>query len=76
LAEQHPTPGVKEASLERARTGDSVTRVNCAALLLFLCGQAAEPFEWTQRPFFLRFGSEDEGELVAAWTDLKERTGL
>lgn len=76
LAEQHPTAAVKRALLERTLTGDATTRVNCAALVLHLCGQAEEPFDWAQRPFFLRFHTEDGAELQAAWQELKQRTGL
>ena len=76
LAEQCPTPRVKRALLDRARTADSVTRVNAAALLMYLCGQAPEPFDWNLRPFFLRFGEEDPNELRAAWTELRERTHI
>jgi hypothetical protein len=74
LAEQCPTPRVKRALLDCARTADGVTRVNAAALLMYLCGQASEPFDWNLRPFFLRFGEEDPNELQAAWTELRERT--
>jgi hypothetical protein len=76
LAQSHPTPRVKRALLDCCRLGDPVTRVNAAAMLLYLCGQAAEPFDWSQRPFFLRFGSEDSAELRAVWTELRQRTGI
>lgn len=76
LAQSHPTPRVKRALLDCARLTDPVTRVNAAALLMYLCGKADEPFDWSQRPFFLRFGSEDMKELRAAWTELRERTGV
>ena len=76
LAESNPTPRVKRALLDCARLADPVTRVNAAALLLYLCGKADEPFDWSHRPFFLRFGSEDTQELRVAWTELRERTGV
>ncbi|HEX2932480.1 MAG TPA: hypothetical protein VHV54_22320 [Candidatus Binatia bacterium] len=76
LAEQCPTPRVKRALLDCARTADATTRVNAAALLMYLCGQAAEPFDWKQRPFFLRFGEEDPKERRAALKELREKTGL
>ena len=76
LAERHPTPRVKRALLDCARLTDPVTRVNAAALLMYLCGKADGPFDWSQRPFFLRFGSEDRNELRAAWTELRQRTGI
>ena len=76
LAESHPTPRVKRAVLDCARLAAPTTRVHAAALLMFLCGKADEPFDWNQRPFFLRFASEDNRELRAAWTELRERTGI
>lgn len=76
LAERCPTPRVKRALLDCARTADATTRVNAAALLMYLCGQAAEPFDWNQRPFFLRFGEENPKERRAALKELREKTGL
>jgi hypothetical protein len=76
LAQDHPTPRVKRALLDCARLADPVLRVNAAAMLMYLCGKADEPFDWAQRPFFLRFASDDGAELRAAWTELRERTGV
>ena len=76
LAEKHPTPKVKRALLDCARLADSTTRVSAAALLMYLCGKADSSFDWSQRPFFLRFATEDNQELRAAWTELRERTGI
>jgi hypothetical protein len=76
LAESHPTPRVKRALLDCARLADPTTRVNAAAMLMYLCGKAEEAFDWNQRPFFLRFGTEDNQELRAAWMELRERTGV
>ena len=76
LAQSHPTPRVRRALLDCARLADPVTRVNAAAMLLYLCGKADEPFDWSQRPFFLRFSTEEKGELRAAWRELRERTGV
>jgi hypothetical protein len=76
LAQGHPTPRVKRALLDCARLADSTTRVNAAALLMYLCGKAEEPFDWNQRPFFLRFQTGDNQELRAAWMELRERTGV
>jgi len=76
LAEECPTPPVKQALLELSLSGEATIRVNAAALLLYLCGGAAEPFDWSQRPFFLRFGEDDPGEVRAAWEELRRRSGL
>ena len=76
LAQRCPTLPVKQALLEVALSGEAVIRVNAAALLLYLCGKATEPFDWSQRPFFLRFGEDDPGEVQAAGEELRRRTGL
>ena len=75
MAEQHQTPRVKQALLTLARDSDATTRVNAAAMLMYVCDLADDPFDWDQRPFFLRFG-EDEAERTVAWMELKEKTGL
>lgn len=72
LAESCPTPAVRRAVLQQARTGDSTTRVHMAGLLFYLCGKSAMPFDWNHRPFFLRFGDHnDESDFRAAWLELQ-----
>jgi hypothetical protein len=76
LAQSNPTPRVKRALLDCARLTDATTRVNAAALLMYLSGKADSPFDWSLRPFFLRFATEDNQELRHAWMELRERTGI
>ena len=72
LAESCPTTAVRRAILDRARTGDSTTRVHMAGLLFYLCGKSEEPFDWNHRPFFLRFGDHnDDSDFRAAWRELR-----
>lgn len=73
---EHNTPRVKRAVLDRARLADTVGRVHAAAMLFYLCGLTAEPFDWSQRTFFSRFGTGDMAELRAAWAELRARTGI
>ena len=47
--------------------------VHCAAMLAWLHGLADAPFDWQQRPFFLRFGSDDPAERAAAQAELRQR---
>jgi hypothetical protein len=75
LAQRHPTPRVKRALLDCARLGNPTQRVNAAAMLMYLCGQAPEPFDWNQRPFFLRFNAEGH-DLYVVWHELKKCVGL
>jgi hypothetical protein len=73
LAVQCSTKRVRRAVLHQARTGDSTTRVNMAGLLFCLMGKTEEIFDWTHRPFFLRFGDHNEqSDFRAAWTELRE----
>ena len=71
---------VKKALLDSILSVEynSEIRVNAVAFLLYLCGQAPEPFDWTQRPFFLLFSSskKDPKMLQHAWEHLRKRTGL
>jgi hypothetical protein len=72
LAASCRTPAVRRAVLDRARTGDSTTRVHMAALLYHLCGKSDEPFDWNQRPYFLRFGDHNaDSDFRAAWKELR-----
>jgi len=68
-AEFHP-PGVVKALLSGALHRDGEAAVHFAALLSFIHGKAPEPFDWNQRPFFLRFHTADRGERAAAFREL------
>jgi len=77
MAEHMPTMQVKKALLKSVREADdSVIRHNGAALLLYLCGKTSEPYDWDQRPFFLRFSTKNQEELQQAWEELREQTNL
>ncbi len=76
MAEHLPTLAVKKALLNTVRHADSTVRVNAAALLLYLCDKAPEPFDWSQRPFFLRFSTDNEELLNAAWQELRSLVDL
>jgi hypothetical protein len=75
VAAYHP-PQVVDKLLRGALARDGEVAVHFAAMLLYLHGKAAEPFEWAQRPFFLRFGSNDRSEREAAFRDLCGRCGI
>ncbi len=47
-----------------------------AAMLFYLHGKAAQPFDWAHRPFFLRFNTTDRVEREAAFAELCERVGV
>lgn len=75
-AAEHPTPRIRETLLDVSLNGDAERRIHCAALALYLGGQADEPFDWNHRPFFLRFGDEDPKVRMDAYKELCERLGV
>ena len=73
-AEFHP-PAVIDALLKGALKGEGEVAVHFAALLYYIHGKAQEPFDWDQRPFFLRFNTADRAERAAAFTELCQTIG-
>ena len=57
VAEFHP-PEVIEALFRGALHRDGESAVHFAAMLMYVHGQAAEPFDWELRTFFLTFHTE------------------
>ena len=53
------------------RTGD--VAVHFAAMLFYLFGKAKEPFDWKQRPFFLRFNTENRKKRVKVFRKLCQK---
>jgi hypothetical protein len=76
LAGEHRTPAVMDALFRAALRDDHVMAVHAAALLLFLHGKAKEPFDWDQRPFYLRFGDDDPKVRRAAFEELCRDCGV
>src|SRR5882724_7964023 len=46
MAERHPTPRIRETLLDLALNGNPDQRIHCAALALYLGGEAEEAFDW------------------------------
>jgi len=78
IAEYMSTRRVKKALLDSILGFKSEVRVSAVAFLLYLCGQAAEPFDWSQRSFFLLFSDSEKDPKIRqqAWQHLRKRTGL
>ncbi len=78
MAENMPTMRVKKALLDSIPGFNSEIRVSAVAFLLYLCGQATEPFDWGQRPFFLLFSDSQRDPKIRhqAWEHLRKRVGL
>jgi hypothetical protein len=68
----HPKE-IKEALINGLlnRTGD--VAVHFAAMLFYLFGKAKEPFDWKQRPFFLRFNTENRKKRVKVFRKLCQK---
>lgn len=72
---RHP-PEVVDALLRGALAREGEVAVHFAAMLCYVHGRTAEPFDWDERPFFLRFHTEDRQAREAAFRDLCARLGL
>jgi len=68
----HP-PEVIEAMLKRIAQDPGVAAVHFVAMLYFMYGIAEEPFDWSHRPFFLRFNAGDEADREAAFRELCQK---
>ena len=76
MADENPSPGVQEALLDLALNGTEDQRIHCAALALYLGGQAEEAFDWNHRPFFLQFSESDRKVQIEAYNELCRRLGV
>jgi hypothetical protein len=68
----HPEE-VKEALIKGLLNRKGDVAVHFAAMLFYLFGKAKEPFDWKQRPFFLRFNTEDRKERVEVFRELCQK---
>lgn len=74
-ADFHPVE-VVDALLRAALNRNGEAAVNIAGLLLYVHGKADQPFDWDQRPFLLRFSTENREERNAAFRELCEKIGV
>jgi hypothetical protein len=71
-AEFHPKE-VVDALFRGVQQRDGETAVLFAAMLMFVHGKAASPFDWDQRPFFLRFHTQNRAERDALIAELRAK---
>jgi hypothetical protein len=76
MAEWNPGPRIQNTLLDLAVNGDDKKRIHCAALALYLGGKADSAFDWSHRPFFLRFSDPDRSEQIEAYKELCRRLGV
>jgi hypothetical protein len=69
IEEYHPTE-VKEALIAGLLNREGEAAVLFAAMLFYLYNKAEEPFDMKQRPFFLRFNTENREERLLAFQEL------
>jgi hypothetical protein len=70
----HP-PAVVEELFRGALSRDGGVAVHFAAMLMFIHGKAESAFDWSQRPFFLRFNATHRDEREAVFLELCEKIG-
>jgi hypothetical protein len=75
-AEEFHPPEVMDALFRGALHREGEAAVHFAALLEFLHGKAAEPFDWSRRPFYLKFHATDRSEREALFRELCRRCGV
>jgi hypothetical protein len=71
----HP-PEVVDALFRGVLTRDGEDAVHFAAMLMFVHGKADSSFDWSQRPFFLKFNTEVPAERKAVFRELCEKLGV
>lgn len=75
IEEYHPTV-VKEAIIAGLLNREGEVAVLFAAMLFYLYGKAKEPFDMKQRPFFLRFNTENRKERVQVFQELCKQLSI
>ncbi|MBK8978317.1 MAG: hypothetical protein IPM29_20635 [Planctomycetes bacterium] len=75
VEEYHP-PAVIDALLRGVLHRTCGEAIHFVAMLMFLHGRTREPFDWTERPYFLEFHTEDRQERERLFRDLCARIGV
>ena len=68
----HPKE-IKEALINGVLNRKGDVAVHFVAMLFYLCGESKEPFDWKQRPFFLRFKTEDRKKRVELFKEVCQK---
>src|SRR6476660_4644558 len=71
----HP-PKVIDALLRGTLERSGENAVHFAAMLMFVHGKAYSSFDWDQRPFFLKFHTENRAEREAMFRELCKKIGV
>ena len=71
----HP-PEIVDALFRGLLKPNCENPVHFAAMLMFIHGKADSSFDWTHRPLFLRFKTEDRAERESVFRELCEKIGV
>jgi len=71
--ERYHSEEVKESLIKGLLNRKGDVAVLFAAMLFYLFGETKEPFDWKQRPFFLRFNTENRKERVEVFRELCQK---
>ena len=74
--ESFHTPGIIDALLRGFLKRSDSAAVNFAGMLFYIHGKADSSFDWSHRPFFLRFSTEDPNQRRQAFIELCEIIGM
>jgi hypothetical protein len=75
VEEYHP-PEIVDALFRGLLKPNCENPVHFAAMLMFIHGKADSSFDWTHRPLFLRFKTEDRAERESVFRELCEKIGV
>jgi hypothetical protein len=75
IEDYHPNE-VKEALIEGLLSRQGEVATLFAGMLFYIYGKADEPFDWSQRPFFLRFNTENKEEREQAFLELCKKLNI
>ena len=76
LAAAHPSEAVKNELIRGALCSNDGRAVRFVGILFFLYGKANVPFDWSQRPFFLRFNTKDARARRQAFDEMCRVLGI
>ena len=74
--EQYHPAEVKEVLVRGLLSREGEVATLFAAMLFYLYGKAKEPFDMTQRPFFLRFNTQKRQEREQAFRELCKQLNI
>ncbi len=75
IEKYHPQE-VKEALIEGLLSRQGEVATLFAGMLFYIYGKADEPFDWSLRPFFLRFNTENRREREQAFLELCKKLNI